>query len=127
MNSQDFEKALVDVAKVFGSPEEIGRRDDLTRAQKLKLLQQWDYDLRLLLVASEENMPSAEAKSDMGRTGTSGSSADLVQRIHNVLTRMGAEADPEKSGPAKSGGVEMPGADAAGSPRNPAKKARTAS
>jgi len=117
MDKQDFEKALLDVSKVFGSPEEIQQHADLTREQKLKLLQQWDYDLQLLLVASEENMPSQSKGDEPGRT------AELVRKIHKIVAQMGAEADPEKSGPAKSGGIEMPGDGA----RESTKKARAAS
>lgn len=121
MNSEDFERALLDVSKAFAAPEEIAERDDLTREQKVKLLQQWEYDVELLLVASEENMPSKEAGSE-----ATGSSADLVQRIHRLLTELGASADPERSGPAKSTGVEVPG-DRPRSKREPAKKSRAAS
>ena len=100
MDKQDFEKALLDVSKVFDSPEDIAHHADLTREQKLKLLQQWEYDLQLLLVAAEENMPSQG--SEPGKT------AELVQRIHKIVAQMGAEADPEKGGPAKAGGIDVP-------------------
>lgn len=53
---QVFETAMQDVSKAFGSPAELLAADHLDRMQKLKLLQQWDYDLGLLLVAGEENM-----------------------------------------------------------------------
>lgn len=102
MDKHDFEKAQLDVSKVFGSPEDLCRQPDLTREQKLKLLQQWEYDLQLLLVAAEENMP-AQAKSN-----ESDKTADLVQRIHKLVAQMGAEADPEKGGPAKAGGIDVP-------------------
>jgi hypothetical protein len=102
MDKQDFEKALLDVSKVFDSPEDICHHADLTREEKLKLLQQWEYDLQLLLVAAEENMPSQGKSSEPGKT------AELVQRIHKIVAQMGAEADPEKSGPAKAGGIDVP-------------------
>ncbi len=102
MDKQDFEKALLDVSKVFGAPEDICHHADLTREQKLKLLQQWEYDLQLLMVAAEENMPSQGKTSEPGRT------AELMQRIHKLVAQMGAEADPEKGGPAKAGGIDVP-------------------
>lgn len=102
MDQQDFENALLDVSKAFGSPEDICALPDLTREQKLKLLQQWDYDLQLLLVAAEENMPA------QGKANEPGKTAELVQRIHSLVAQMGAEADPEKTGPAKAGGIDMP-------------------
>jgi len=101
MDKQDFEKALLDVSKVFSSPENIFDHADLTREQKLKLLQQWEYDLQLLLVAAEENMPA------QGKTSEPGKTADLIQRIHKLVAKMGAEADPEKTGPAKAGGIDV--------------------
>lgn len=101
MDKQDFEKALLDVSKVFSSPEDIFDHADLTREQKLKLLQQWEYDLQLLLVAAEENMPA------QGKTSEPGKTADLIQRIHKLVAKMGAEADPEKTGPAKAGGIDV--------------------
>ncbi len=118
MDKQDFEKALLDVAKTFDSPEDIGRHADLTREQKLKLLQQWEYDLQLLLVAAEENMPSQGKASEQGNT------AELVRRIHKLVSEMGAEANPEKGGPAKAGGIDVPEKTAE---KTAAQKARAAS
>lgn len=102
MDKQDFEKALLDVSKVFESPEDICHQADLTREEKLSLLQQWEYDLQLQLVAAEENMPA------QGKTSEPGKTAELVQRIHKLVAQMGAEANPEKTGPAKAGGIEVP-------------------
>jgi hypothetical protein len=102
MDKQDFEKALLDVSKVFDSPEAVCNHEDLTREQKLKLLRQWEYDLELLLVAADENMPSQDKRSESGNTG------ELVRRIHNIVEQMGAGADPEKGGPAKAGGIDVP-------------------
>jgi hypothetical protein len=102
MDKQDFDKAVLDVSKAFDSPEDICQHADLTREQKLKLLQQWEYDLQLLLVAAEENMPSQDKTSEAGNT------AELIRRIHKLVAQMGAEADPEKGGPAKAGGIDVP-------------------
>jgi hypothetical protein len=102
MDKQDFDKAVLDVSKAFDSPEDICQHTDLTREQKLKLLQQWEYDLQLLLVAAEENMPSQDKTSEAGNT------AELIRRIHKLVAQMGAEADPEKGGPAKAGGIDVP-------------------
>ncbi|HWA47468.1 MAG TPA: hypothetical protein VG742_04295 [Dongiaceae bacterium] len=102
MDKQEFEKAMLDVSKAFASPEDICHHADLTRDQKLKLLQQWDYDLQLLLVAAEENMPRQAETTEPGNT------AELVRRIHKLVAEMGAEADPEKTGPAKAGGIDVP-------------------
>lgn len=102
MDKQDFDKALLDVSKIFDAPEDICHHPDLTREQKLKLLQQWEYDLQLLMVAAEENMSSQDNTNEPGQT------SELIQRIHKLVAQMGAKADPEKGGPAKAGGIDVP-------------------
>lgn len=102
MDKQDFEKAMLDVAKVFASPEEIAKAADLSRAEKLKLLQQWEYDVNMLLVAGEENMPSQGPKSESGGT------AELLRAIHKTVAQIGGGANPENTGPAKAGGIQVP-------------------
>jgi hypothetical protein len=43
-----------------GTPRELLARDDLTKAQKIEILRQWELDLREHMVADEENMLAAE-------------------------------------------------------------------
>src|SRR5262249_29420521 len=68
---------------------------DLSEAQKIALLRQWDTDLRLLMVASEENMTASAAP---GRTG------ELLQSVHKAMMRLGCEPDLDKQAPDKTGG-----------------------
>ena len=91
-----FDEALTDVSKVFGRPEDILSVADLTEAQKVALLKQWDTDLRLLMVASEENMTGTAAP---GRT-----TAELLQSVHKVMTRLGHPPAEENRSPSKAGG-----------------------
>jgi hypothetical protein len=42
------------------SPGDVVRRSDLSRDEKIRLLRQWEQDLREEMVAEEENMVSAE-------------------------------------------------------------------
>lgn len=42
------------------SPQRLLERDDLSRAEKIALLREWELDLRERMVADDENMPSAE-------------------------------------------------------------------
>lgn len=42
------------------TPQQLLDRTDLTRAQKIDILRQWELDLRECMVADDENMPSAE-------------------------------------------------------------------
>lgn len=91
MPKQDFDAAMQDAAKAFGSPAELLAADNLDRMQKLKLLQQWDYDLGLMLVAGEENMTGP------GSNATS----EKLRAVRDAIARLGAEKDPEKSSTGK--------------------------
>ena len=91
-----FDKALTDVSKVFRRPEDILSAEDLSEDQKVALLRQWDADLRLLMVASEENMTASTAP---GRT------AELLQSVHKALRRLGHGPDPDRQAPDKTGGA----------------------
>jgi hypothetical protein len=53
------ERALVDPSLVFEDPESV-LRADLSRDQKLEILHGWEFDLRELAVAEEENMGGGE-------------------------------------------------------------------
>ena len=95
MQEKAFEAAMLDVAKAYGSPAQLLADDDLTRAQKLKLLQQWDYDLGLLLVAAEENM-----------TGPGASvTAERMRSVRDAIKRLGVATDPEDPHAAANGKV----------------------
>ena len=45
---------------VYGTPEKLLEREDLTRKQKLAILETWELDARNLQVAEEENMAGGE-------------------------------------------------------------------
>jgi len=75
-----FEKAKQDVSKIFATPGELCDARDLSSEEKIYLLKQWETDLRLLMVASEENMPGTNP----GRT------AELLQSVHQKLDELGA-------------------------------------
>jgi hypothetical protein len=95
MQQKQFETAMQDVAKAYGNPAKLLADDDLSRPQKLKLLQQWDYDLGLLLVAAEENM-----------TGPgSSSTAERLRSVREAIKILGVDGDPEGEGAASNGKV----------------------
>lgn len=99
MDSQEFEKALADPSAVFDSPEVLCHDRNVPREQKLKLLQQWEYDLQMLMVASEENMPAPSPTAGTGRT------AELLRSVRKAVAQLGVEVDSEKGGGAKAGSV----------------------
>jgi hypothetical protein len=47
-------------AESFGRPDEIGSATNLSREQKIKLLRDWEQDLRQQMTASREGMEPIE-------------------------------------------------------------------
>jgi len=90
-----FERACANVKAEFDSPAAIVAATDLKREEKVKLLQEWDYDLRLRMVASEENMPAATMRADT-KVG------DQLQEVSRCLAELGAP-EPSANGAAKTG------------------------
>jgi hypothetical protein len=86
----DIEKALVNPALVFKTPEEVVANRELSRDQKIKILHRWEYDARELQVAEEEGMEGPQPVS-----------LDAVLR---ALSSLGAPANTERSAPTKQGG-----------------------
>jgi len=94
MGVSRFDDALSDVSKAFDDPGAILRAGDLNAEQKIQLLRQWEIDLRLLLVASEENM-----------TGTGeGVPAERLRQVQQALNSLGAVEDEPSPAATKSGG-----------------------
>jgi hypothetical protein len=96
MEQHAFDQLVGDVSKHFATPEALLAADDLTRAQKLTLLRQWEYDLHLLQVATEENM-----------TGDTrpGNNAETIREVHAAAEKLGAEVDSNAGGVAKTGAI----------------------
>jgi hypothetical protein len=56
----DLERALLDPASVFETPEQVLGREDLSREQKAVILNRWAYDAKELEVAEDEGMRDGE-------------------------------------------------------------------
>lgn len=97
MPEKEFERAMQDVAKAFGSPAELLADERPSRAQKLKLLQQWDYDLGLLLVAGEENMAGDGSQS----------TAERLRLVRDAIARLGSGTDAECNPTGKVGSAQI--------------------
>jgi hypothetical protein len=98
MNNARFEDALTDVAKVYAHPKDIIGAEDLSHQQKVKLLRQWEFDLRENLVASEENMTAENIPE--------GQSAELLRGVRKALLSIGAvDHKDESAAPIKQGGA----------------------
>ena len=96
MEADRFRQIQRDIPGHFGNPQGILNDEDLDAAQKLKLLKQWEFDLRQLLVATEENMAGPEP----------GKSAELLQSVRRALVTIEGETPRKDAGgaPTKAGG-----------------------
>ncbi len=74
MNRKDYEKAAINPAKAFASPEALLARADLSRSEKLDLLRRWHDDACELAVAEEEGMGGGEPS--------------LLERVSAALARL---------------------------------------
>ena len=96
MNNARFDDALTDVTKTYAHPADIVSAQDLSHQQKVKLLRQWELDLRENLVASEENMTAPAPE---------GHSAELLRGVRRALLSLGAaDHRDEAAAPTKTGG-----------------------
>lgn len=86
-----IERAFIDPGSVFRSPREVLACGHLSREQKIELLRRWEYDVRELQVAEEENMP--------GRMPVG------LDEILQALRELGAGSAAERSSPTKQGGA----------------------
>ena len=89
---KDIEKALLNPAMVFKTPEEVVDSGDLSREQKIEILRRWEYDLRELQVADEESMTAPKPE------------AGTLDIVLKALHAVGAPPDVERTAPTKQGG-----------------------
>ena len=84
----DFEKAKLNPAAVFKTPEDVVAIQELSREQKIEILRQWEQDARLMEVAEEESMAGPQPK--------------LLQPIRDALHALNYWPDTEHSSPSKA-------------------------
>jgi len=82
------------VLKVFEHPGDVVAASNLSVAEKIKLLQDWETDLREILVAAEEGM-TRESPDDPGVQ---------LSNIRAALDQLGVPP-PTASAPTKAGGT----------------------
>ncbi len=87
----DREKALVDPAAVFASPEAVLAHGSFSVAEKIEILERWAYDAVDVSVAVEEGMPGAEET--------------LLRRITLALQQLAGPLDLDRAGPSKQHGL----------------------
>lgn len=76
----NLQQAMKNPNVVFGSPEVLETSTEFTADQKRAILAQWKDQLEKLLIADEESMLRADARS--------GANADCLRRVTDVLTRL---------------------------------------
>jgi len=85
---QEKEKAKLNPAAVFKTPQEIVSSQELSRERKLEILRRWEQDAMSMEVAEEEGMPGPQLK--------------LLQPIHDALHALDYWPDTEHSSPSKA-------------------------
>jgi hypothetical protein len=86
-----FEKTFDDPGLTFKRPAQVLQSNDLSWEQKIKILRQWEYDVRELQVAEEESM-------------SGGPEPVTLAEVREALRTLGVVGDPDSSGPTKQGG-----------------------
>jgi len=89
--SVDMGMAMLDPGAVFASPDALLARTDLSRKEKIEILQRWEYDASEEAVATEEGM--------------GGGNGDLLQRVLVALDRLKADIDVDRVAPSKQHGI----------------------
>ena len=88
--SINVEKAILDPSSVFAAPAEVCDVPELTREQKIEILQRWEYDARELQVAADENMGDG--------------AGSLLSDVLAALHQLGVGLNTDSSPPTKQGG-----------------------
>lgn len=73
----DIKKALLDPTSVFENPAQVLHANDLSREQKIEILERWRYDAELMEIAEEENMTKSNGK-------------DMLRAVLEALRSLGA-------------------------------------
>jgi hypothetical protein len=72
----DINKALLDPASVFKTPEEVPDHPNLALEQKIEVLRRWQHDALEISTAVEEGMPNGND--------------DILRRILTALQKLSA-------------------------------------
>ena len=84
----DFENAKLNPAVSFKSPKKVVSNRQLSREQKIEIMQRWEQDATALEVAEEEGMSGPQPK--------------LLQPIRDALHSLDFWPDTEHSSPNKA-------------------------
>ena len=85
----DFEKAKLNPAASFKSPQDVVSNQELSRDQKIEILKRWEEDARAIEVAEEEGMPGQQQPKQL-------------QPIRDALHSLNYFPNPEHFSPTKA-------------------------
>jgi hypothetical protein len=92
--------ATLDPSGAYATPRHLCEDRTLPIERRIALLRQWEYDLRSIQIAVEENMASATVAS-------SGKSAELLSEVRRCLRALGDDSgDHSPTTKQGGGGVE---------------------
>lgn len=87
MSDIDVDNAKLDPTEYFEDPDEV-MQADISDDDKVTIFKQWEYDLRELLVAEEENMPADDDGESLH---------EKLQRVRGCLYKLEAIEDNESN------------------------------
>jgi hypothetical protein len=81
MTKSVVNKAIADPSRMFPNPTAVLEAKDLSKEEKIKILQSWEHDAKRLLESADENMTD-----ERGREG------NQLPEIQKALRTLGHEA-----------------------------------
>ena len=83
MTKSVVNEAIADPSRMFPNPMAVVEAKDLSRDEKIKVLQNWELDARRLLEADDENMSDER-----------GRERNQLPEIHRALKVLAVESSP---------------------------------
>ena len=96
MASIDKEKAKTNPSSVFDKPEDVVTNKDLQPGEKVKVLQEWELEARLIDVAIDEGM-SKEDEEESNKVAAK----SLLPEVKKAQQDLGAKPIPDDGAPTR--------------------------
>lgn len=91
--NSELKQALLNPSKIFKLPKDVLTKANFSTADKIKILRRWEYDVREMEVAEEENM-----------TADKDSKKVHLDQILDALHTLDKDLKIDNSSPTKHGG-----------------------
>ena len=96
MTSIDKDKAKTNPSSVFDKPEDVVTNKDLQPGEKVKVLQEWELEARLIDVAIDEGM-SKEGDEESKKVAAK----SLLPEVKKAQQDLGAKPIPDDGAPTR--------------------------